>query len=106
MRMGNDETHTHTHTHTCTCTIAFTQLHGKFPFKGKTNKDIYRAIKAGKYALSPTLSAEAADFLEQLLQQESLARMSVDEVRRAVYVLACTYRSYSSDLCVCVCLSL
>ncbi|RMZ83737.1 hypothetical protein DV738_g913, partial [Chaetothyriales sp. CBS 135597] len=60
--------------------ILFAMLNGFLPFDGGDLPTTLRLVKKGEYFLPPTLSVEASDLIQRVLQKRPEKRISMDEI--------------------------
>ncbi|RMZ86198.1 hypothetical protein DV737_g190, partial [Chaetothyriales sp. CBS 132003] len=60
--------------------ILFAMLNGFLPFDGGDLPTTLRLVKKGEYFLPPTLSVEASDLIQRVLQKRPNKRISMDEM--------------------------
>ena len=61
--------------------ILYTLLSGFFPFRGQTEKDLFRKIARGLFAMPDAISIEAKRVLGRLLTLDPTKRPTAKEVR-------------------------
>ncbi|KIX09476.1 uncharacterized protein Z518_00556 [Rhinocladiella mackenziei CBS 650.93] len=60
--------------------ILFAMLNGFLPFDGGTLPNTLRLVKKGEYYLPPSLSAEAADLIQRILQKRPENRVTMEQI--------------------------
>jgi serine/threonine protein kinase len=61
-------------------------LTGSFPFKGKDEKELFRAIFNGKFDIPDYISRDAGSLLQKILKIPANERISTNEVRKIFYI--------------------
>lgn len=60
--------------------ILFAMLNGFLPFDGGTLPNTLRLVKKGEYYLPPTLSIEASDLVQRILQKRPEKRVTMEQI--------------------------
>ncbi|EXJ81169.1 CAMK/CAMKL/GIN4 protein kinase [Capronia epimyces CBS 606.96] len=76
--------------------ILFAMLNGFLPFDGGTLPNTLRLVKKGEYYLPPSLSIEAADLIQRILQKRPEKRISMEQIWS--HPLLCKYEKYHASL--------
>lgn len=76
--------------------ILFAMLNGFLPFDGGDLNTTLRLVKKGEYYLPPTLSVEASDLIQRILQKRPDRRITMDEIWK--HPLLRKYEMYHASL--------
>ena len=76
--------------------ILFAMLNGFLPFDGGTLPNTLRLVKKGEYYLPPSLSPEAADLVQRILQKRPERRITMEDVW--THPLLKKYEKYHASL--------
>ena len=60
--------------------LFYAMLCGQFPFRGTSDKDLYKKIARGQYAFPEHVSREAVSFVNKLLQVNPQSRMTASQL--------------------------
>ncbi|KIW89741.1 uncharacterized protein Z519_09898 [Cladophialophora bantiana CBS 173.52] len=76
--------------------ILFAMLNGFLPFDGGTLPNTLRLVKKGEYYLPPTLSMEASDLIQRILQKRPEKRITMEQIW--AHPLLKKYEKYHASL--------
>lgn len=76
--------------------ILFAMLNGFLPFDGGTLQNTLRLVKKGEYYLPPSLSPEASDLIQRILQKRPERRITMDDIW--THPLLTKYEKYHASL--------
>ncbi|KAL2429846.1 Serine/threonine-protein kinase HSL1 [Exophiala dermatitidis] len=76
--------------------ILFAMLNGFLPFDGGTLPNTLRLVKKGEYFLPPSLSVEASDLIQRILQKRPEKRITMEQIRS--HPLLRKYEKYHASL--------
>lgn len=76
--------------------ILFAMLNGFLPFDGGTLPNTLRLVKKGEYYLPPSLSIEASDLIQRILQKRPEKRITMEQIW--VHPLIRKYEKYHASL--------
>ncbi|EXJ78734.1 CAMK/CAMKL/GIN4 protein kinase [Capronia coronata CBS 617.96] len=76
--------------------ILFAMLNGFLPFDGGTLPNTLRLVKKGEYYLPPSLSVEASDLVQRILQKRPEKRITMDQIW--THPLLLKYEQYHASL--------
>jgi len=66
--------------------LLYAMLSGKFPFKGVTEKDLYRCIARGSYNSLMGVSQSARSLISKILQVDPMKRPTCDDILRDAFM--------------------
>jgi len=61
--------------------VLFTMLEGSLPFENESNPVLYKLIKQAKFSFHKTISMEAQDLINRMLQPNTLKRITIEEIK-------------------------
>lgn len=61
--------------------MLYSLLEGTLPFHDATNKGLFKLIENASYSIVRTISEEAKDLINRMLQPDTLKRISIAEIK-------------------------